>query len=319
MIRRTTLLGCVLALALPIVGCDSDPDPVDGGGGGTDAGGETDAGMTTDLPDPVTIQDSAMMAVAADYSCVGTATAPTGGADVSFTITAEDFFDGELVGDLSVDFFPDGVVADGCTGTCMNVTTDASGVATVMAGEGGWYAYRINAGDGTRTDGMSPYAQATQINEVVPAASGNGTLNAVQTSTIATVGSIAGLVVQPGTAIVTGTAQDCAGNPVQNAQLRVFDASGEIEFGSATNGPRRFYFTGAIPNSMFTSSTDNGLFGAGNLPTGSPLRIEVWGVTAAGGDLQLLGCEMVDPVADGISIVNVGGLRSDGPSGCSGS
>ncbi|MFK7990046.1 MAG: hypothetical protein AB8I08_28770 [Sandaracinaceae bacterium] len=324
MIRRTTLLGCVLALALPIVGCDSDPDPVDGGGG-TDAGGDTDAGMTTELPDPVTIQDSAMMATAADYACRGTAVAPTAGADVSFTIEARDFFESEFVVEgLTVDFFPDGVVTDGCTGTCMSTTTDASGQATVMAGEGGWFAYRISAGDGQRVGPDAPtetdaYVSAVQVNEVTPAASETSTLNAVRASTITTVGSIAGLVPQPGTAIVTGTAEDCAGNAVQNAQLRVFNAAGEIEFGSASSGPRRFYFVGSIPNSMRSASTENGLFGAGNLPADGPLRVEVWGVPAAGGELELLGCEMVEPVADGISIVTVGGVRSDGPTDCSGS
>lgn len=315
MMRRFLTLGCVLALAFPLVACDGGDEPMDDAGTGTDSGP-----MMVDL-DPVGTGEVGMPLMAADFSCLGSATAPAGGTDQTFTVTAEDFFSGEIVEGLTVHFFPDNVVTEGCTGTCQTLTTDASGQASVTAPGGGWYAYRIQAGEATHMSLPESYVTAVQINEEAPTDAGNETLNAVRQSTITTLTSVLLINQQVGTSIVTGLLYDCNGDAVANARVRVFAGGEEVTFGRASTGPKSFYFNGeSFPNATQSETNVDGLYGAGNIaiPGDGQLRIELWGVLEEGGEMQMLGCETADAVADGITIVNVGPTRSDGPSGCSG-
>ena len=315
MVHRRTLLGCALALAFPLTACDSDPDPMDGGTGETDSGS-----MMGTPPPPVGTGEEGMPLAAADYSCRGSVTAPAGGADVTFTATAEDFQSGMIVEGLTVHFFPDNTVVDGCTGSCQMLTTDASGQASVTAPEGGWYAYRIVGGEATHNSVAETFVTAIQVNEAAAEAGGEVTLNAVRQTTVNLLTSVAIIQPQPGTATLSGQIADCAGDAVANARIRVFDSTGAmVELGSRSTGPKVAYFNGAgtLPDTTATESSVSGLYALGNIPTGA-VRVETWGVVSEGGDMEMLGCERVEAVADGITIINVGPTRSDGPSDCSG-
>ncbi len=318
-------LVCILAIA-GASACDN--------GGGDDAG--------TMMPDsgPQTMQVFAFeedpatgdpVQVDADFSCLGSATAPPAtGTDVTFTVRVDAF--GEVtipenmrfVSSLAVQFFPDNVVpADpGCTGTCQMLTTDGTGSAMVTDVGGSWYAYRIPAGMGTLNGTSVEFVDVVQYNEAAPTAPGTAGLNAVTRERQDFFISLLGVTRTDGTAVVTGTAVDCMGRPISNARVRAFNADGAITLTSMNTGvPREFYFTGSqIPLGTARDTAADGLYGAANLPvaTDRQVRIEIWGSLEAGAAPVMLGCEQVQVNANGLTLLNVGPDRSDGPSNCSG-
>ncbi len=313
-------LGWSLVCALALGACDGGNSVPDAG---TDAGGPPAPAVQV-----VTMRDGDGNPTEfgpANFGCRGSVTAPSGSGDVTFTVTAKDFFDGNPVEGLMVQFFPDGMptLDQTCTGMCQAVTTDASGQASVMGSEGAWYAYRVLPGSGIDNGTPSDYIGVVQFNEETPADGGNGTLNVVKGSTRDSILLLLGVSQEDGTAVVTGEVLDCDGAPVSNATVRVFDSSGEIPLGFARSGPRAFYFNGAsspTPRGAQRMTNNDGLFGAANvpLPSDNQLRVETWGALTEGGQPEMLGCEQIQVGADGITIINVGGTRSDGPSGCSG-
>lgn len=322
--RRWTSLGCVLALAgLGMWGCDNNTmtdagvtPGTDGGGGGSDSG-----------PPPATpavgFGTSLASLTPADYSCRGMVAAPDdSGSSVSFTAAVTDFQNSMPVGDIVVDFFPDNVVTDGCTGSCVEVTSDSMGNATVMDNEGSWYAYRLVAGTGTQAGAPREYIEVVQFNEEAPGAGSSATLNAVQAATRNTIVTLLGVMQEDGTATITGRLADCGGEAIANATIRAFGDSGEITLASTgRTGPHQFYFGDTdLPAVMQRQTNFNGLYGATNLPipASGTIRIELWGSLTEGGASEMLGCENVPVTAGGIVILNVGPTRSDGPSTCSG-
>lgn len=316
--RTWTILGCALALGLGMVACDNSTTTdagVDSGGGGDDAG----------TPSTVAIGfgESRDALTAADYSCRGSVTAPTAGGDATFDVVAEDFFNGMPVEGLMVQFFSDNMVSlDGtCTGTCQAVTTAADGTASVTAPEGAWYGYRIQAGSAMVAGAPSDYIQVVQYNEPAPAGGGSATLNAVSMSTQNTITALLSVQQQPGNGIITGQLQDCGGENIANAHIRIFDSSGEIAFGTGRMDTKPFYFNGmSTPAARETATNVDGLYGVANvpIPADNVVRVELWGALTDGAAEELLGCESVAVVADGITIINAGPMRSDGPSGCGG-
>lgn len=316
-------LVCVLALGVASAcdgGTGSDPDggPADETDAASDLGPEVQASVR-DADGELTEQ------VEPDLSCRTTRTEPAGSGDSSFTVTAVDFQDGFAVEGLVVQFFPDNApTLDGtCAAPCQEVTTDASGEATVTDTAGSWYAYRVIAGSGTNVESGAPtdFIGAVQVNETAPEDGGNATLNVVRATSRNTIIALLGTSAEAGTAVVTGQAQDCMGRELANATLRVFNSTGEIETGFTSEGPREFYFNGdSFPAGSQEMTNSDGLYGTANipLPPDNTLRVELWG--NLGGDApEMIGCERVQVASDGITIVNIGPTRADGPDGCSGS
>lgn len=316
--RRLWMLGCVLSLAFGLMACGGDPDPdPDSGTPDVDSGP-----VVVPEPPPIGIGAMRTTLTPANLACRGSATAPTAGADSTFDLLAQDFFSDMPVEGLTIHLFPSNTVAEGCTGDCVEVTSGADGTAEVTAPENGWYAYRIEAGTGTHNSIPEEYVEAVQYNEAAPAAGETATLAAVRQSTVNTLTSVLLINQQPGTAIVTGIIADCDGEAIANARVRIFDSNGEITLGTDRNGPKSFYFNGmSFPNASERETNVDGLYGAGNIPipADGQIRVEMWGVTAEGSPSEMLGCEQVQAVADGLTIINVGPTRSDGPTGCSGS
>lgn len=327
--NRWTILGCALALGLGVSACDGD-DGCDLAADGVcpagcpsdpdctpDAGSEEDAGSTSQ---PVVMADGAP----ADFSCIGVPTAPPDtGAVVTFTGLADDFQDGGPVEGLTIQVFPDNnPTTDGtCAAPCFEVTSGADGTFSVMDNEGSWYAYRVEAGEGTYMGAPAQFIEAVVRNNVVPAAAEEDTFLAVRASSRDVVISLLGVTVEPGTATVTGAIADCAGNEVSNAKLRLFDSSGQIDTGFDRTGPREFYFNGeSFPAARQELTNTDGLFGVANVPIPGDgvVRVELWGVIEDGGEPVLLGCEETNAIADGITTALVGPLRADAPAGCGG-
>lgn len=241
---------------------------------------------------------------------------------MSFTGAVTDFQNSMPVENLVVHFFPDNIVAPGCTGSCIEVTSDAMGNVPVMDNEGSWYAYRLQAGMGAQAGAPREYIEVVQFNEAAPGAGGSENLNAVQAATRNTIVTLLGLGQEEGTATITGVLSDCGGNSIANATIRAFNDSGEIALPlRGRTGTRQFYFGDTnLPAASQEFTNFNGLYGATNLPipASGSIRIELWGSLTDGGAPEMLGCENVPVTAGGIVILNVGPTRSDGPTTCSG-
>ncbi|WP_236606903.1 hypothetical protein [Sandaracinus amylolyticus] len=253
-------------------------------------------------------------ALTGDLSCVGTRTAPTGGAASTFTGHVYDFQSGEAssVGGVAVDYFPDNVVSEACAGTCVTNTPGADGnVAGLTGMEGAWFAYRVAAGTGS---GGSVPVLTVGYNRQVPATGGTAQLPSVSSMTIGFIPSLYRRMRLPGTAIVSGSFTDCAGAPVGNAVVRVFRGSTEIAPGANPTDFFAGYFGNTrLPDATRTTTNPmNGLFAAANAEaTTDPIRVELWGSRTEGAAAERVACEEIQVFADGVTIVTLGPLRND--------
>jgi hypothetical protein len=251
--------------------------------------------------------------VLADFSCMGTAMAPTGGADATFTANIADFMTGAAVDMIDVDIFPDNVVTDGCSGTCVRMTSDAMGNLPGTAPAGGWMAYRVAAG------GMAPGDPVLTIgyNRVVPMMGGMIELPAVSNATIGAIPAIYRRTRLPGTAIVSGSITDCAGDEVANARLRVFRGATEVLPGPAMTDFFVGYFNGMSgPSPSRVTTHVDGIYAAANLdPAGGPVRVELWAPIVVDGAEMRLACEEIRVFANAVTIISVGPARGDYPAG----
>ena len=307
---RTSTILCALALAA----C--------GGSGTTNDAGTSpgDTGVVngdSGPPPPPPTLSVAMGAI--DLSCHGTSTAPTGGADVTFTGHVYDFQTGtgSDVPTIGVDVFPDNLVADTCAGTCVTGTTDLMGQLSITAPGGGWFAYRVAAGTGAGTVPVLTIG----YNRTAPTAASVVDLPSVSSSTIGLIPSLFARQRVPGTGIVSGEFGDCTGASIQDATLRVFQGATELVTGPAPTDFFVGYFRNSLPSSAQRRTSADGLFAAANIPVmAEPIRVELWGVMADGQAPSLVGCEEARVFANGVTIISLGPLRSDYPlgSGCAG-
>lgn len=257
----------------------------------------------------------------ADFSCRGTQTAPTPGADTTATFRLSVFGqDGQIAPGTRVQFFRENVISETCAAPgCTEFTTGSDGTyGPVTTHGGGWYAYRVfERTGGTRA---TTFTDSVQYNELAPTAAG-GTLegNAVAFSTIDLIPLSLGLERAPGTTILAGRVQDCTGEDVGGAFVRAFRSDGtEIAEASEVDalGPHYRYFRriGADSNPSNEQPYTNyeGLYAAMNIPVGADLiRVEAWGRRTGDDAPVLLGCEGVLTLADGVTILNIQPLRSD--------
>lgn len=307
---------------LGLYGCDGDGGtdagpPDDDGGGGTDAGGGGGDPVVQYLDDMMMLQN-------ADFSCRGSATAPTAGADVTFDAVAGVFGSEDVAEGLTIQFYPDNqVMVDGtCNPPCIEGATDAMGALSVTAPADAWYGYRIEGGMAMVNGLPQEFITVVQTNEEAPAMDGDSVgMSAITAALRDQIVLLLGTSAEPGTATITGFNFDCNGEAVANANIRVFDDSGQVEIGFVPSGPREFYFNGdQFPQGSQRRTNTDGLYGVANLPipASGGYRVEIWGAVEDGMPAEMLGCEQIDVVADGVTIINVGPTRSDGPSGCSG-
>ena len=326
---RASLIAAALAALSVNAGCGDDSGSTPDAGPGVDSGGvdagTADAGpMLPPLqkgdvhpgsePEEAFLIDPAT-AVPADFSCMGTRTEPAEGASISFTLTVEDFQEGNPVPEVCVEFYPDNVVATG--DTCEGMTTDASGNVTVMDAADSWYAYRVFPKDGPTA--ATTVVGSVQYNEPAPAMEGgSATGNSVSGATIELIPVVLGFNRAAGTAVIAGQVHDCVDDPVYGAHVRIYDASGNlIPEGTGNREPHYRYFDGEdFPSSEQPYSHVDGLYAIANLPVpsaGTAFFMELWGRTTADAQLELLGCEQGTLYADTVTILNIGPMRSDGP------
>lgn len=307
----TSKIG-LASIALAI-GCGGSPSSPDSGTITGDGGTSFPPGIPT-----LTTGTMAMPAAApADYACRGTSTEPTAGEDIDITMNLLFFGDATPARNVHAWFFPDNVVRDTCDpAVCQDITSSMdTGIAPVSARANGWYAYRVFARPGA-TPGAT-VVDSVQYNEPAPAAAG-GSIdgNAVSLQTVNLIPAVLGFPRQPGTSLMAGTVIDCEGDLVVGALIRVFSGDTEIAEGPANPDPHYRYFNGdSTPDGEALWTNADGLFAAVNIPVPddatSQLRIEAWGRPTAADEPIRLGCEAVRVLADAVTIINVGPLRSD--------
>jgi hypothetical protein len=276
--------------------------------------------LPTDLPRTSVGTPAMPDAAAADYSCMGSATAPMGGAPVDFTFQLRGFGSGDAVNDATVWFFPDNIVRETCDGTCVELVTDAMGDGMVTSPASGWYAYRVFERPGPTAG--SRYVDSVQINEPAPATTGGSVEgNAVSASTLNLIPAAFGFTRVPTTAIIAGAVRDCADDNVRGAIIRLYRADGcEILNGTEASDPHIAYFDGMEnPDNLSLFTQVDGLYASANVTapaTGfETIRVEAWARTTDGGPIERVGCEAVGIYENGVSIVNIAPMRSDYPAG----
>lgn len=302
-----------IAAALALLGC--------GGTTATDAG--VDAALVVDLPPAEAFTEGAIAFEPAplDYGCLGTATAPVGGADIAVQFRLRDFQDDFAVPDTDIWLFTDNVIASDCAGpNCQAFRTDTMGNANVMMPAGGWYSYQVIPHDGP-SPGRRVFG-VFQYNEPAPAAAGGSVEgNSVSGTTIELIPALLGITREPGRAIVAGRFYDCVDSNIANAIVRVYDPDGNfIEPGVRSTDPNYHYFTGLVtgnvPAQEAQYSAGDGLYVAPQIPIvdDRPYRVEGWANYA--GRFQRVSCEVARIFDDSVTILNLGPMRQDADPSC---
>jgi hypothetical protein len=292
-----------------------------GGSNGMPDAGPMDAGPMIDLPVLSTGTREMPNAGPADFACRGTRVEPAAGEMIPIEFALVFFGrEGGPARNTRLWFFPDNVIRDRCEGTCVEVTTSAdTGTAMVRARAGGWFAYRVFARMGPTA--ATTVVDSVQYNKPAPSMAGGSVQgSAVSQATLNLIPAVLGFPRQPGTALLAGRVEDCAGTPVYGAIVRVFEGSTEIAEGPANADPHFRYFNGdSTPDGQQPHTHVDGLYAAVNIPLpsspGTLFRVEAWGRLRAADSPMRLGCEAVEVLADAVTIVNLGPMRSDYPTG----
>jgi hypothetical protein len=303
---------------------DAGQDPPMDAGTPADGGADLDAGTTTRPPfeapeglGPLTVRDGESD-VAADLTGLGTRVAPLPGEPTARTFFLELFGRDAVLTEAPVEFFPGNAVVTPCESpACEARVTSAEGQAMVTLPATGWFTYRVpRAGFGVDA------VLETVGHDQVPT---DGLLLAVDQTAFRAALAVGGAAPAIDTATVTGFAVDAEGTPMENAVLRVFDdgTGDELAPGIGATGVVYVYWPDASgdgldqPEAGRTFTGDLGQYAVTNLPSGTPLRVEVWGIASAGADPQLIGCERIaEGRPDAVHVLDVGPLRADGPPGC---
>jgi hypothetical protein len=285
---------CLFAL-VALIGCN---------GPATDDSTKTDDSGTTgpQLGDYIDVD---IPYIASDETCYTEGTwlqAPTlkEGATVDETLngTVNDFESGDAVADASIElYFSDDINAS----PDKELTADSNGnfVTTIPACTPlGYKTYTPVEWEQTRDT-----FEVHQIWGLEEDLTLEEDVNSVSVSTSKIIPAILGVEWEPGTAIIAGTAYDCAEEKIENAQVVVKDSSGNIVDCDI------FYFINDFPNADQPDTSPDGLWVAVNVPTGT-YTVEMYGFD--GTDHALLGQTILEIKADSVNISNIYMGRDDG-------
>jgi hypothetical protein len=272
-----------------------------------DAGldGAFDAGVHAELDAGFDIDASPGPSLPADYGCLGLTTAPTTGAQRTFTLVIRDFQSNSRVAGLCVNVYPDNHVP--ASDTCSGVMTDGEGEVQVT-NHGGWFAYRLFPTDTT----MGVVQRNVMSGEAGASVGGNS----VSTTTAGLLAALVGRQRAEGTAAFAGTIYDCNADPVQGAEVHVAYGDSIVAAGPGSLDPMYVYFSDAnLPVADQPHTNTNGLFLALNIPV--PTQGEVSQVIGCGKvdgqNVEVIGAEETPTFADTYNILSLHPRRADGP------
>lgn len=314
---RRTLFLVILA-----AGCDGG-DPPDPDAGPPVAACDVPGDLTALTANTENTATEVFEPATLDYACLGARNMPVGGAAVDTTFHLVDFQDDFDVANAEVWLFTDNTIANDCVApNCQTLTTNDMGRAMATLPAGGWYAYRVLPYDDPFSR-MSDIFGVFQYNEPAPANGGDTVQgNSVNGVTIDLIPSLLGITRADGLAMIAGRIEDCSGQFVENAVVRIYDPDGNcIEEGLMNDDPHIHYFNGDasnnLPDQAETDSNTDGLYLIVHVPPDTadrPFRVEAWG--NLGGEQTLLACEAVRIFPDAVTILNMIPLRADAPAEC---
>lgn len=147
-----------------------------------------------------------------------------------------------------------------------------------------------------------------------PLAEGDGdVINSVSNATYTLIPSVLGVSVDEDKSVVAGAVYDCNGDTIQNAQIVVRDADGNIPGSLVVN----YFGSGGLPSRDQEASNADGLWVAMNVPAGS-WTAEAYVSDGAGGH-ELIGATELETFADSINIASIHTGFGDGvalPASC---
>ena len=135
--------------------------------------------------------------------------------------------------------------------------------------------------------------------------------NSVSSATYVLIPSLLGVSMDDDKSVIAGTAYGCDGEPLENAQIVVIDADGNIPETLVAN-----YFLDSWPVRDQPHTSEDGLWVAMNVPEGT-WTVQLWGLV--GGEEVLLGATQLTTFAASINISNIYTGYGDGvyyPAGC---
>ncbi len=254
----------------------------------------------------------------ADYGCLGAATAPSAGPAIDYSVELYSFGAGDPVRAVGVRLFADDTPTVDCGPSCRDYTTSSLGAFPVTGPASRWIAYRSSARVGatmatTMVETLAVHVAAPSTPGIVLQA------RAVSLATLNLVPAAFGVKRVAGSPLLLGEVRDCRGEPIRGATVRLFAASGsEVIPGETLESPRIQYFDGMTnPDEAASHTAEDGLYAGFNLEApgigGGSLRAEAWGVLTRGGPLTRIGCEQIELIADGASLLTLGPTRTDYP------
>lgn len=313
MMKQTLSLSVCLGAALvTFVACggdDTTDDPMTMGtnDGGTGGGGEDKLPILSvgSIQNP-TERD-------ADFSCLEGYPAPTSTLALSqFNLQIKDFEDDFVVPEVQVWVFADNVIDETCEAPeCVEATTDANGIVSVMGHAGGYYAYRVFPKAGATS--AETVTGSVQFNEVAPAPGGMNDGISVSAKTLDLIPNVLGFGRTAGTGMIAGSLSDCMGADVRGAIARVYDANGtEIMEGMRQEEPHYRYFDGdSFPSATEKHSNVDGLYAVANIPVdgaSSEVTVELWGRRDGDDEPVLLARERGRIFPDTVTALNLNPL-----------
>jgi hypothetical protein len=223
---------------------------------------------------------------------------PSCEATVPLTGAVENFEDGESVANATVELFYSDDVSTTADGAYVSDDNGAlSGEIAVCQP----IAYRV-----TTDAALAETKPTMELHTVFDAAKAVDTqFNSVSDVTYRLIPSLLGVSVDSDKGVLAGTAFDCNGDPVANAQVIVKDADGNIPESLIVK-----YFVAEFPNRDQQYTSDDGLWVAINVPVGT-WSVEMYVSDGQGGH-TLTGSTQLTVFADSINISNIYTGHPDG-------
>lgn len=216
--------------------------------------------------------------------------------------TVEEFASGDATANATVSFFHADTVAGSADATA---TTDENGQFEPTVPLCQALTYQVS-------DGFTEYHDTYEYHVFWDAGDEELSLISVSNDTWLTLPSVFGVVIDETLGVLAGTVRDCNGDIVENAQVLLRDADGDIPSEMSIG-----YTFNGIPSRSAISTTADGVWIAMNVPPGD-YTVEFYVADGAGGNM-LAGQAPAQSFASSVSIVVLYGGRGDGldvPSAC---
>ena len=194
---------------VPDASVDTSPDTNMSDVGGDDTSDTADApdSEDVDMASPLMAAEADGTLVAADLSCMGVHSAPSGDAAETISTPVVPFGAPPSVTIPGVPvFFHEGAPASPCEAPCVATTADGEGIASVELMGGAWYTTEVPAIDGP--DAMRSFMRTLEQHW---RAGHESTINTFNRGTLAAIEGALGASVDPTKGIVAGRALDCQG------------------------------------------------------------------------------------------------------------